>query len=51
MMALLVPKDRKNARIAHAPASCNVAIEKSYALAGSAKDACVSDAKARYSQR
>lgn len=40
------PKARENARIAHAQASYNVAIEKCDDLAGNTKDVCVKEAKA-----
>src|SRR5512140_1660859 len=40
------PKARENARIAHAQASYDVAIEKCDDLAGNAKDVCVKEAKA-----
>jgi len=39
------PKARENARIAHAQASYNVAIEKCDDLAGNRKDVCVKEAK------
>ena len=41
------PKDRENARIAHAQASYNVAIEKCDDLAGNPKDVCVKEAKSQ----
>ena len=40
------PKARENARIAHAQASYNVAIEKCDDLAGNSKDVCMKEAKA-----
>ena len=40
------PKARENARIAHAQANYNVAIEKCDDLAGNRKDVCVKEAKA-----
>jgi hypothetical protein len=40
------PKARENARIAHAQASYDFAIEKCDDLAGNAKDVCVKEAKA-----
>ncbi len=40
------PKARESARIAHAQASYNVAIEKCDDLAGNRKDVCVKEAKA-----
>ena len=40
------PKHRENARIAHAQAAYDVAIEKCDDLAGNAKDVCVKEAKA-----
>jgi hypothetical protein len=40
------PKARENARIAHAQATYNVAIEKCDDLAGNPKDVCVKEAKA-----
>ena len=40
------PKARENARIAHAEANYNVAIEKCDDLAGNRKDVCVKEAKA-----
>jgi hypothetical protein len=40
------PKARENARIAHAQATYNVAIEKCDDLAGNRKDVCVKEAKA-----
>ena len=40
------PKARENARIAHAQANYNVAIEKCDDLAGNPKDVCVKEAKA-----
>jgi hypothetical protein len=40
------PKARENARVAHAQASYDVAIEKCDDLAGNAKDVCVKEAKA-----
>ena len=40
------PKNRENARVAHAQASYNVAVEKCDDLAGNAKDVCVKEAKA-----
>jgi hypothetical protein len=39
------PKARENARIAHAQASYNVAVEKCDDLAGNRKDVCVKEAK------
>ena len=42
------PKAREAARVAHAQATYNVAIEKCDALAGAAKDSCVSNAKLQY---
>src|SRR5512141_455688 len=39
------PKARENARIAHAQASYNVALEKCDDLAGNRKDVCVKEAK------
>jgi len=41
------PKDRENARIAHAQANYNVAIEKCDDLAGNPKDVCVKEAKSQ----
>jgi hypothetical protein len=41
-------KNRENARVAHAQATYNTAIEKCDALAGPAKDACVGGAKVQY---
>ena len=43
---LATPKARENARIAHAQANYNVAIEKCDDLAGNRKDVCVKEAKA-----
>ena len=40
------PKARENARVAHAQASYNVAIEKCDDLAGNRKDVCIKEAKA-----
>ena len=40
------PKARQNARVAHAQASYNIAIEKCDDLAGNRKDICVKEAKA-----
>ncbi|MEO8753372.1 MAG: hypothetical protein ABI624_11915 [Casimicrobiaceae bacterium] len=40
------PKNRQNARVAHAQASYNVAVEKCDDLAGNVKDVCVKEAKA-----
>jgi hypothetical protein len=40
------PKARENARVAHAQANYNVAIEKCDDLAGNSKDVCVKEAKA-----
>ncbi len=40
------PKARENARVAHAQANYNVAIEKCDDLAGNRKDVCVKEAKA-----
>jgi hypothetical protein len=40
------PKARQNARVAHAQASYNVAIEKCDDVAGNRKDICVKEAKA-----
>jgi len=40
------PKARQNARVAHAQANYNVAIEKCDDLAGNRKDVCVKEAKA-----
>ena len=40
------PKARQDARVAHAQASYNVAIEKCDELAGNRKDVCVKEAKA-----
>ncbi len=40
------PKARENARVAHAQASYDVAVEKCDDLAGNAKDVCVKEAKA-----
>jgi hypothetical protein len=40
------PKARQNARVAHAQASYNVAIEKCDDVAGNRKDVCVKEAKA-----
>jgi hypothetical protein len=40
------PKARENARIAHAQATYNVAIEKCDDLAGNRKDVCIKEAKA-----
>ena len=40
------PRHRENARIAHAQAAYDVAIEKCDDLAGNAKDVCVKEAKA-----
>jgi len=40
------PKTRENARVAHAQASYNTAIEKCDDLAGNLKDVCVKEAKA-----
>jgi hypothetical protein len=40
------PKARQNARVVHAQASYNVAIEKCDDLAGNRKDVCVKEAKA-----
>ena len=42
------PKARENARIAHAEANYNVAIEKCDDLAGNRKDVCVKEAKAEF---
>lgn len=42
------PKARENARIAHAQANYNVAIEKCDDLAGNPKDVCVKQAKAEF---
>jgi len=41
------PKDRESARIAHAQATYNVAIEKCDDLAGNPKDVCVKEAKSQ----
>jgi hypothetical protein len=40
------PKARENARVAHAQANYNVAVEKCDDLAGNRKDVCVKEAKA-----
>ena len=40
------PKNRESARVAHAQAKYNVAIEKCDDLAGNSKDVCVKEAKA-----
>src|SRR5512141_3042333 len=45
------PKARENARIAHAQANYNVAIEKCDDLAGNRKDVCVKEAKSEFVQR
>ena len=42
------PRTRENARVAHAKATYDVAIEKCDDLAGNAKDVCVKEAKADF---
>jgi len=42
------PKARENARVAHAQANYNVAIEKCDDLAGNRKDVCAKEAKAEF---